>query len=141
MFGAQTRGWWRPRLVFSAVFVVLWSPAWLLPSGWPVSSARYFVPLLYLVSWGVGWLVGLRGVASRLLTVDDGTVYVLDCGHKRFSRPKRLMGAVPRAPLESATGRPGWVDLSGERLWVPWGWRRQLRWADWEFYARNSLPG
>ena len=141
MFGAQTRGWWRPRLVFSAVFVVLWSPAWLLPSGWRVSSARYFVPLLYLVSWGVGWLVGLRGVASRLLTVDDGTVYVLDCGHKRFSRPKRLMGAVPRAPLESATGRPGWVDLSGERLWVPWGWRRQLRWADWEFYARNSLPG
>ena len=141
MIGAQTRGPWRPWLVFMAVFVVLWFPLlWLLVSGWPDATARYFEPLLYLVSYELGWLVSLRVVGFRLLAVADDTVYILDCGHNAFLWPKRLVGTTARAPLEWAIG-PGWVDLPGKRLFVPRAWRRQLRWADWEFYARNSLTG
>ena len=141
LVGAQTRGGCLQLLVGLAVF----TPLYLL-SGFIVFTGRWagigsFLPMAWgLPCWGLAWLVSLRVVAFRLLAVTDETVYVLDCGHNAFWWPKRLTGAFSRTFLETPTGRAGRVGLGAERLWVPVVWRRQLRWADWEFLSRSSLP-
>ncbi len=128
VIGAQTRGVVVPTLIWIAVFTALWAQmGWLVFSGRFTRILWFLTPLWLLLSYGIGWLASLRVVAFRLLAVADDTVYVLDCGHNVFLWPKRLVGAVPRAPLESLAGWAGWVPVDGERLFVPRAWRRQLR--------------
>lgn len=141
VIGAQTRGYRVQWLVWMAVFLLLWLPTGLLLfTGRWVGIVGYLLMPWWLVSYELGWLVSLRVVAFRLLAVTDRTVYILDCGHNAFWWPKRLAGAIPRAILESPTGRAGWISIGADWLWVPLMWRRQLRWADWESLARGPFP-